>query len=101
MFMVFMSNPLLQDIYSHLHQLWASPSSVGSKLSFKSVIHTSAPPQKHSHTIQKPLNRTRILAGAAQVLNIKPAREKKMPLQRKIHLGMAFEDELQVSVNTL
>lgn len=69
MFTAFMSDPLHQDIYARLHQLWASPSSDGSKWMFQSVIHTSAPSKKRSHTIQKSLNQTRNLAAAAQLLN--------------------------------
>lgn len=77
MFMVFMSNPLLQDIYARLHQLWASPSSVGSKLMFQISNSHLCASQKHSHTIQKPLKQTRILAEAAPLLNITPAGENK------------------------
>ena len=43
MFIAFVSSPLHQDIYAHLHQLWVSTSSAVTKWMFQSVIHTSVP----------------------------------------------------------
>lgn len=73
-----MSQLLLWDIYTSLLQLWASPSSTGSKVMFhisNSHLYTS---QKCSHTIQRPLNCTRTLAATAQLLNVIPARGKRV-----------------------